>query len=105
MHGALPATTAARKLSPPPKPAMIAESSATAIASSTLGSEHGSAAVVAPTSTAGTSCTTSGSGIAISAGADAAMGAPAIDSRTPIAVTARPMGKAGPRIGERCAAC
>ncbi len=28
-----------------------------------------------------------------------------IDNRTPIAVTATPIGKAGPRIGDRGAAC
>jgi hypothetical protein len=48
--------------------------------------------------------TATGAGI-VEDSAEVATGAEAIESRMPNAVTARPMGRAGPRIGERGAAC
>ena len=69
----------------------------------TVGSAHGSAAVVAPTCTVGTCSTATGSGIGTAS--DDADGRDPMDSSTPIAVTATPIGSAGPRIGDRGAAC
>ncbi|WP_318387007.1 hypothetical protein [Microbacterium maritypicum] len=102
-HGAFPATTASRKAAPPPKPAIAAASSPLAIACCTEGSAQGSAAVVAATLTGGTCMTATGTGIGSAPEEDT--GPEPIESRMPMAVRATPIGNAGPRIGDRGAAC
>ncbi|MFD8770568.1 hypothetical protein [Microbacterium oxydans] len=102
-QGALPATTASRKATPPPKPAIAPASSPFAMACCTDGSAQGSAAVVAATLTGGTCMTATGTGM--TSASDDGTGPDPIEQRMPIAVRATPIGRAGPRIGDRGAAC